>query len=131
MSAVPRLLVSIRDLTEAQIALAAGVDILDVKEPSQGSLGMASQEMIEAVVETARATNPDVPVSVACGEVRDWEMASAATLAGVDYLKLGFAGLRGRPAWKAAWLAARRDLEIRRDAGLRLDCGGLCRRDRR
>ena len=36
------LLVSVRSASEARVALAAGVDVIDVKEPNRGSLGAAS-----------------------------------------------------------------------------------------
>ncbi len=36
-----RLLVSVRSAAEAEIALSAGADLIDVKEPSRGSLGAA------------------------------------------------------------------------------------------
>ncbi len=45
----PRLLVSVRSAEEALAAIAGGADILDVKEPSRGSLGMANSEVIAAI----------------------------------------------------------------------------------
>lgn len=35
------LLVSVRDAREARLALAGGVDLIDIKEPSRGALGGA------------------------------------------------------------------------------------------
>jgi uncharacterized protein (UPF0264 family) len=45
----PQLLVSVRNAAEAQAALAGGCDILDIKEPSRGSLGMADAPTIAAI----------------------------------------------------------------------------------
>lgn len=98
----PRLLVSVRSSAEALAAIEGGADILDVKEPSRGSLGMASVEVISAIarqIDADRATAgwserrgdlrsgpvrgretraqhivsaQHVPLSVALGEVIDW-----------------------------------------------------------
>ena len=48
-----RLLVSVRSLDEAVEAISGGCDILDVKEPGRGSLGMADLREIVAVAEFA------------------------------------------------------------------------------
>ncbi|MEK6259990.1 MAG: (5-formylfuran-3-yl)methyl phosphate synthase, partial [Planctomycetota bacterium] len=45
----PRLLVSVRSPEEALAAIEGGADILDVKEPTRGSLGMANIEIIAAI----------------------------------------------------------------------------------
>src|SRR5579872_3508444 len=47
---VPRLLVSVRNLAEAESALAGGCDILDIKEPAHGAMGMADVATIAAIV---------------------------------------------------------------------------------
>lgn len=64
-----RLLVSVRDADEAALALAAGVDLIDVKEPRAGSLGAASPEVVRNVLDRVAGR---VPVSAALGELRDW-----------------------------------------------------------
>lgn len=93
--APPQLLVSVRNATEAQAALAGGCDIIDVKEPSRGSLGMADPPDINAIITFARSTTPTIPVSVALGEALDWN--DSRTLPHLrtspDYVKLGTAGL--------------------------------------
>ena len=45
-----RLLVSVRDALEARVAMGAGVDLIDVKEPRRGSLGRASNSVVAAVL---------------------------------------------------------------------------------
>ena len=42
----PGLLVSVRSAAEALAALAGGADVIDVKEPNQGSLGAADDDTI-------------------------------------------------------------------------------------
>jgi uncharacterized protein (UPF0264 family) len=66
----PKLLVSVRSVAEAEAALAGGVDLIDVKEPSRGPLGAADDAVIRDVL---RAVNGRVPVSAAMGEWLVWD----------------------------------------------------------
>ena len=59
------LLVSVVSAEEAEVALAAGVDLIDVKDPSRGPLGMAHHETVAAVL---AVVDGKVPVSAALGE---------------------------------------------------------------
>src|SRR5260221_3008307 len=59
--ASPRLLVSVRNAVEAEAALAGGCDVLDVKEPGRGAMGMADVSTIAAVLARIRATGSSVP----------------------------------------------------------------------
>ncbi len=63
----PGLLVSVRSAAEAEAALAGGADLIDVKEPSRGSLGKADDAVIKDVI---RAVAGRRPVSAAMG---DWD----------------------------------------------------------
>jgi uncharacterized protein (UPF0264 family) len=63
-----RLLVSVRDVDEARRAAAAGADIVDVKEPSDGTLAPASPTVLAAI---AAAVPAGVPLGVALGEPAD------------------------------------------------------------
>lgn len=60
------LLVSVRDAAEAAEAVDGGADIIDVKEPRQGSLGRAEPA---AAVAVARVVAARRPWTMACGEV--------------------------------------------------------------
>jgi uncharacterized protein (UPF0264 family) len=96
----PELLVSVRNATEAEDALAGGADWIDVKEPADGSLGRASAIAIAAVIEEV-ATR--APVSVALGELRELGMRDEVAklpLAGVDRVKVGLSGCRNRGGWQ-------------------------------
>ena len=44
-----KLLVSVRDAAEARLAVEAGVDLIDVKEPSAGPLGAAAAETLAEI----------------------------------------------------------------------------------
>jgi (5-formylfuran-3-yl)methyl phosphate synthase len=107
----PALLVSVRSLEEAAAAVVGGCDILDVKEPLRGPLGMADMAVMERIAEYAlsrsRAGKP-LPCSVALGEIRDWTNARGpiALPPGVTHAKLGPAGLATRRRWLAGWRTA-------------------------
>lgn len=115
---MPRLLVSVRSSAEALAALEGGADILDVKEPARGSLGMADVGTIREVLGTARimalAANAQrsaqtPPVSAALGELRDWlGRRSVPALPPLAYAKLGLAGAMAERDWIARWVAVRR-----------------------
>jgi len=86
-----KVLISVRDREEAEIALKAGVDILDVKEPMEGALGAPSPQTIKQVVDLAKNK---VELSAAIGDLNyKPNLASLAALAvaslGVNYVKLG------------------------------------------
>lgn len=68
MNAPIKLLVSVRNVAEAQIALAAGADLLDVKEPRHGSLGSAHPRTLREIAEFAAG---HIPLSAALGELSD------------------------------------------------------------
>lgn len=84
-------LASVRDAAEAEMAVGAGADIVDLKDPGRGALGALGLDSIDACV---RAVGGRVPVSATIGDLPLAEnTVSAAVLAtaarGVDYVKLG------------------------------------------
>ena len=96
-----RVLVSVRDVAEARLVAAAGVDFIDLKEPSRGALGGLDVQAIVDIVRLLRgagarisATIGDFPVD-AVEAILDRVEAVAAT--GVDLVKVGLPG-RGGPA---------------------------------
>lgn len=80
---VPRLLVSVRDRDEARSAIQGGADIIDVKEPQRGSLGMADPDAIASVLDVVQAEAPGTPVSVALGELVQWPTGAVHSLPAV------------------------------------------------
>ncbi len=122
---VPQLLVSVRDVSEVLAALLGGADIVDVKEPGNGSLGRASAETI-ADIAASIDRNPAnrhlaVPLSLALGEVTEWLGKGTAEITGDTasvigrlrprFLKLGLSGLCGPAAvdgdWFQTWIQVR------------------------
>ncbi len=108
-SNVPRLLVSVRDVAEAELCLRAGVDIIDVKEPSRGSLGRADAETIHAIARLWDGPPRETGLSVALGELS--QASNEAELfplpASVRWVKLGLEGCGKDPGWIVRWRACR------------------------
>ncbi len=111
----PNLLVSVRNSQEAQAALNGGCDLLDIKDPSYGSLGMASVDQIAEVVGMVGSSGNSVPVSVALGELRDWTGAKSVPVLpeGLRFVKLGLAGVSQETSWQESWSAIRRKFEVK------------------
>ncbi len=84
-----RLLVSVRSAAEAAAALAGGADLIDVKEPRNGSLGRADNRIIAAVLRCVAGRRP---VSAALGEWREWSDGEPV-FDGLSYLKWGLSGV--------------------------------------
>jgi uncharacterized protein (UPF0264 family) len=98
-----RLLISVRSAEEAQLALAGGADLIDVKEPNRGSLGAADSSAIESVV---RAVAGRVSVSAALGELLAGHRLDARLADRLQYAKFGLAGCIDEPGWIARWKQA-------------------------
>ncbi len=117
----PRLLVSIRSRIEAECAIAAGANILDVKEPSRGSLGMASLDDITEIARVAEIVSGKIPLSVALGEISDWSQSSTfpELPEGITYAKLGLSGCAADRDWRAEWMRVRTGFQDRSPSSLR------------
>jgi uncharacterized protein (UPF0264 family) len=107
-SKTPGLLVSVRSAAEALAALAGGADVIDVKEPNQGSLGAADDDTISAVV---RAVAGRAPVSAALGELADLLGSQNGDVArtlveGVSLFKTGLAQCGSTRDWQTRWRRA-------------------------
>lgn len=86
-----KLLVSPINIEEAKIALKGGADIIDVKNPKEGSLGANFPWIIAAIKE---AINSEKPVSATIGDF-NYKPGTAslaalgAAVAGAEYIKVG------------------------------------------
>jgi uncharacterized protein (UPF0264 family) len=90
-----KLLVSVVDADEARAAAAAGADIVDVKNPVEGSLGAPSPAVIAQVRAVVAA---DVPVSAAIGDMPNLPGTAAlaalgAVRSGATFVKVGLWGV--------------------------------------
>lgn len=82
----PLLLVSVRNAAEAADALAGGADVIDIKEPSRGPLGVADREQIESILQLV---NQQRPVSIAAGELLDVKEPLGVIPDGTQFIKFG------------------------------------------
>jgi uncharacterized protein (UPF0264 family) len=102
---VTQLLVSVRSLAEADAALRGGADWIDLKEPTNGSLGAVNADVAHRI---AAHVQGRAYVSAAAGELFEWPTSSARKLLqieGISQFKLGLAQCRDR-MWRDAWLTA-------------------------
>ena len=108
------LLVSVRDAQEARLCLRHGVDILDLKEPTAGALGLVSDAVIYQVQHLARqVVAEDRPkLSFALGELVDWnsqryprllDRFSCDQIADMSFVKIGLAGAQQLDDWQTVW----------------------------
>jgi len=97
---MPELLVSVRSVVEATAAVQGGCDIVDIKEPANGPLGMADVDVIDSIVSKCRQLSSQ-PVSVALGDVDEWPAARIlpVRLNDCDYLKIGPGTLEQPNEW--------------------------------
>lgn len=91
ISLKPRLLVSIWSVDEVAEAVDGGADIIDVKDPSTGSLGLPPLDIVYAVAGKVKGYRE---VSVAVGDVREYSQALSyvvctLSLLNIDYVKVG------------------------------------------
>jgi FolB domain-containing protein len=104
------LLASVTDEEEAEIAVAHGADIVDLKDPSKGALGAWRVEAVRACV---RAVAGRRPVSAVTGDLpMEPEVVAAAARemaqTGIDYVKVGlFPGPRRAECVRALSVLAR------------------------
>ena len=94
-----QLLVSVRSAREAAVAVDAGVDLIDVKEPRRGSLGPADVAVWREVLDVVAGRRP---VSVALGELLTDDVAEHARQAdGCRFAKIGLAGCAAVDDWRS------------------------------
>ena len=89
-SPMPKLLISVKNETEAVEAIQGGADILDIKDPLNGPLGMAEAETIENISDICER-HQGIQTSAALGELEQWcdSRSIPACLNRLDYLKVG------------------------------------------
>ncbi len=91
-----QLLVSVVSEDEVQAAILGGADIIDVKNPREGSLGASFPRVIREIREL---TPIAVPVSAAIGDMPHLPGTAAlaalgASVCGIQYVKVGLLGSR-------------------------------------
>jgi uncharacterized protein (UPF0264 family) len=91
------------------LAREAGADLIDVKDPSKGPLGMAHHEAVVAVL---AAVGGAVPVSAALGEWSETCLTEACwhLELPLQYVKWGLGGYGTKPGWGEDLLDTRRQV---------------------
>lgn len=109
-----QLLVSVGSLDEALDAVEAGADLIDLKEPSAGSLGRVSDAV---AFEVSARFGGQVPLSMALGELladlpaaEETQTDPFALPDAISFAKLGLAGCAAIDRWPGRWEAAVRQL---------------------
>lgn len=92
---IPKLLVSVKEISEVLDVVEGGTDIVDVKDPSRGSLGLPDIEVVKEVVNIVKPFKGK-EVSMALGDVRKYDnylkyIAYVGGILGVNYVKVGLA----------------------------------------
>jgi uncharacterized protein (UPF0264 family) len=98
-----KLLVSVRSVAEAEAALAAGADLIDVKEPRHGALGMADAATLQQI---ANAIAGRAPLSAALGELHEGNHLPQSLAGRARYAKFGLAGAGHQADWNRQLHAA-------------------------
>jgi hypothetical protein len=96
------MIISVKSPAEARIAAASGADIVDVKEPARGSLGMADVWTLVQVSEELDGRT----TSAATGDLGDLERflnVPRAVLAPFCFVKVGSAGCPDAASWTRQW----------------------------
>lgn len=85
------MLASVSDVFEAQLALACGVDWIDVKDPRRGALGALDTDQVRAIVDLIDGRRPVSATIGDCWDNPDVIPDRVARVAetGVNYVKVG------------------------------------------
>ncbi|HEY7841533.1 MAG TPA: (5-formylfuran-3-yl)methyl phosphate synthase [Gammaproteobacteria bacterium] len=88
---VTGMLASVQDVAEARVVLAAGVDLIDLKNPSTGALGALDEDVLRDIV---RFVDGRRPVSATIGDLPCetgilGEAIGRTAACGVDLIKVG------------------------------------------
>jgi (5-formylfuran-3-yl)methyl phosphate synthase len=94
---------------EADVALAHGADLIDLKGPARGALGALAPDIVRAAVERIAGRRP---VSAVAGDLpmEPEVVASAGTAmveTGVDYVKVACSPARNAPIAFVRWRRSR------------------------
>lgn len=107
-----KLLVSVRSVAEARIALESGADIIDLKEPDGGSLGSVTAEVADDI---STFVDGRIPLSLAMGELaseyQNGRMDqffvgndAREILNRFDFAKVGMSMTAEPHDWRSSWL---------------------------
>lgn len=102
---MPKVLVSLKNSEEAQMAASLGLDVLDFKDPSKGPMGGLTPNQLQS---SLKCLDSGQMVSVACGELLEMVQVPFQFCSGVDFFKVGLSGVSLED--DSRWLEALQDL---------------------
>lgn len=116
-----QLLVSIRNRNEITPALQGGCEILDLKDPFSGALGMVDAPTLLSISEAFLNQPVDIPLSMALGELIEWQGKGTfpSIPAEITYLKMGLSQTAGQHNWYARWLNLTKRIEEKNNTPFR------------
>lgn len=91
-----RVLVSVRNVEEAKIALKAGVDLIDLKDPIKAPMGMIDLPLI---LQIQNAMPKNINLSMACGELCDMQNLGDILPVGMSFYKFGLSNCKSSGDW--------------------------------
>ncbi len=109
----PKLLVSVRNRGELAAAIASGVDIIDLKEPSRGPLAPADAALWWYAASLWEDLSPSSPLSAALGERADAIQIAGRLPSAFAFAKVGPSGCRSEGAMRDLWAIVRERLDDR------------------
>ena len=89
-------LVSVRNVEEAKIALRAGVDLIDLKEPEKAAMGMVDLSVVSHI---KNALPSNLSLSMACGELCDVPKHPDFLPSGISFYKFGLSNCKSAGSW--------------------------------
>ena len=99
-STSPRILISVRDVQEAIAAAEGGAEIIDIKEPTKGSLGAATPTVW---AEIAARIGGSHPWSIAMGELGHCSQQPKSLGLTPAFAKIGLAHQAESEHWRHVW----------------------------
>lgn len=103
------LLISVRDETEARIAIDQKIDILDIKEPQRGSLGRPDVRVVNQILQSIDGHW----VSIALGELVGMTRESLQRYfngiemnRSIRFVKMGLSKMKDQDNWQQTWKQA-------------------------
>lgn len=90
------MLISVKNVEEAKIAFKAGVDLIDLKDPEKGAMGMIDFSLVSQIQNSLPS---DLSFSMACGELRDMPNLPLSFPNGMTFYKFGMSHCENSGVW--------------------------------
>ncbi|NBR06209.1 MAG: hypothetical protein EBT92_10600 [Planctomycetes bacterium] len=102
-------LISVRNVEEAKVALQAGVDLIDLKDPEKAAMGMMDLSLISQI---QNELPKDLNLSMACGELCDIQNLPKSLPAAMSFYKFGLSACKNIGNWVENWLSLKAQVQL-------------------